>query len=146
MAGLIDFLTGNNSGGNSFTLSPLEMGLLGAAAGAGQYAGASRLPVTTGQVIGSASGGFGQGYGAGLQAQAQSLANQLNAMNVAGFRRYLYGSGIDSAVNGTSGKGQTVAFLGVDGPQVIKGVVGARDSSGGVPDSTSGPPVAGLWF
>lgn len=157
MAGLIDFLTGNNSGGNSFTLSPLEMGLLGAAAGAGQYAGASRLPVTTGQVIGGASGGFGQGYGAGLQAQAQALSNQLNAMNVAGFRRYLYGNGIDSAVNGTSGKGQTVAFPGVDGPQVIKGVVGARDSSGvsaptggllangaapAVPAGGTAPPVA----
>src|SRR5215472_2895182 len=48
---------------------PSMMALLGAMQGAGQYSGFSRLPVSTGQVLGGAAGGLLGGIRAGQQYQ-----------------------------------------------------------------------------
>lgn len=71
------------------TLSPNALGLLGAMAALGQASGPSRMPVSNGQVLGAAAGGFGRGYLGGQQGLGQAQKNALTAAQL-GFYKNLY--------------------------------------------------------
>lgn len=137
MTGLLDAFSGTVNADNPSTqvMSPMMAALLGASAGAGQYAGASRLPITNAQVIGGAAGGFLKGYQsglAGIQAaqQAQMTRAQLGLLQqTPAFIRQAMGM-----MGGAAG-GQQAPVPG--------GAAPAPQTFGGAPAGASGPAALG---
>lgn len=138
MAGLFDgFIDAANPPAQ--TINPLYLGLLGAAAGAGQYAGASRLPITNGQVIGGAGGGFAQGYGLGQAVVGQAQKNQLLGEQL-GFYKNLYPA-LERYLNGQGAPGSQTQQPTV--PLAFKN--GGQPIPGAPPQAApAGPNMAGL--
>jgi hypothetical protein len=117
MAGLLDFFSGSstpgmyNSGGgfDAATLIPL----LSAAAGANQF-GASRLPITNGQVMAGAINGYVNGLKAQQEMRAAQLQNEMGGLTLQGYQKL-------QAMNGGGAPTAQAGILGATQPQQSSG-------------------------